>query len=55
MTPSRQPVLRPVGAFALVLLGLLIAAALAPFALGEQRSSGSVLDTTATLTGQGQA
>jgi hypothetical protein len=52
---SRQPVLRPVGAFALALLGLLIAAALAPFALGEQRSSGSVLDTTATLTGQGQA
>ena len=42
------------GASALTVIGVLIAAGLAPFALQEQRSSGSVADTAATLTGQSE-
>jgi hypothetical protein len=46
---------RVVGAIVLTVVGVLIAAALAPFALQERGSSGSVADTAGTLTGQAQA
>ena len=41
-----------VGASALTVIAVLVAGGLAPFALHERRSSGSVADTTAPLTGQ---
>jgi hypothetical protein len=43
-----------VGAIALTVIAVLIAGGVAPFALQEQRSSGSVADTAATLTGQSE-
>jgi hypothetical protein len=51
---SRRWVLRVVGAVVLTVLGILIAVGLAPFALQERRSSGSVSDTAGTLIGQVQ-
>jgi hypothetical protein len=44
-----------VGAVVLTVVGVLIAAALAPFALQERGSSGSVADTAGAPTGQAQA
>ena len=52
---SRRWILRLVGAVALTVIGVLIAGGLAPFAIREQGSSGSVADTAATLTGEAQA
>ena len=52
---SRQWVFRRVSVIVLTVIAVLIAGALAPFALREQRSSGSVADTAALLTGQVQA
>ena len=52
---SRRWIRRLVGAVALTVIGVLIAGGLAPFALQERRSSGSVADSAATLTGQAQA
>ena len=52
---SRRWILRLVGAVALTVIGVLIAGGLAPFAIREQGSSGSVADTAAALTGDSQA
>jgi hypothetical protein len=49
---SRRWINKLVGAGALTVIGVLIAAGLAPFALNERRSSGPVADTAATLRGQ---
>ena len=51
----RRWILRLVGPVALTVIGVLIAGGLAPFALQERGSSGSVADTAVTLTGQAQA
>jgi hypothetical protein len=53
--PGRRSAGRLVGAIVLTVIGFLIAAGLAPFALHERGARGSVADTAITLIGQAQA
>ena len=52
---SRRWILRLVGPVSLTVIGVLIAGGLAPFAIHERGSRGSVADMAATLTGQSEA
>ena len=52
---SRPWILRLAGPVALTVVALLIAGGLAPFAIHERGTSGSVADTAVTLAGQAQA